>query len=168
MDSKQQPTAIHLADYRPPDFRIPSVTLEFDLDETVTRVRSRLEIVRDGPAGTPLVLDGEDLALESVSVDGVPLGIDAYTVDAHGLNISDLPEQALVEIVTTCRPGENTRLEGLYVSSGTFCTQCEAEGFRRITYFLDRPDVMAVYSVTIRADAKRAPVLLSKPRTPSS
>ena len=160
MDSKQ-PTATHLADYRPPDYRITAVTLEFDLDETETRVRSRLEIVRDGPAGTPLVLDGEDLALASISIDGTPLGTNAYTVDDHGLRIPDLAEQASVEIVTTCRPAENTRLEGLYVSSGTFCTQCEAEGFRRITYFLDRPDVMAVYSVTIRADANRAPVLLS-------
>lgn len=160
MDSKQ-PTAIHLADYRPPDYRIETVALEFDLDAAETRVSARLEVTRDATAGTPLVLDGEDLTLISVSLDGTPLSPDAFTVDAGSMTIHHMPARALVEIVTTCRPAENTRLEGLYVSGGTFCTQCEAEGFRRITYFLDRPDVMAVYTVTIRADAKTAPVLLS-------
>jgi aminopeptidase N len=157
----EQPTPILLADYRPPAFRIESVALEFDLEPTETRVTSWLEIIRDAPSGTPLVLDGEDLTLLSVRVDGAALDQDRYTVNDRGLTIRDLPERANVEIVTTCRPAANTRLEGLYVSSNTFCTQCEAEGFRRITYFLDRPDVMAVYTVTIRADKTAAPVLLS-------
>jgi len=157
----EQPEPIYLDQYRPPDYLIESADLEFDLGETETQLRTRLTVVRQSDSPTPLVLDGEDLTLRSVTVDGTPLPPGSYTVNDTSLTIPDIGARAMVEIETTCQPAENTRLEGLYVSNGTFCTQCEAEGFRRITYFLDRPDVMAVYTVTIRADRKVAPVLLS-------
>jgi aminopeptidase N len=120
-----------------------------------------LSVVPQSTQPKPLVLNGEDLTLRSVAVDGAVLAPAAYTVTADSLTLPGITAPAIVEIETLCRPAENTRLEGLYVSNGTFCTQCEAEGFRRIAYFVDRPDVMAVYTVTIRADRKAAPVLLS-------
>ncbi len=156
-----QPTAIHRKDYRAPDFRIETVDLDFDLLPEATLVKSKLAIVPAG-SGRPLVLDGEDLQLLSVAIDGRRLAEAEYKTDEHGLTIATVPAKAFtLEIETKINPKGNTQLSGLYQSSGVFCTQCEAEGFRRITYFLDRPDVMAVYRVTMRADQKACPVLLS-------
>ncbi|HQU15962.1 MAG: aminopeptidase N [Chromatiales bacterium 21-64-14] len=154
----------YLKDYRPPDYRIETVDLHFELGETETRVRSRLLLVRAYDATLPvrpLVLDGEGLELISVTVDGHPLAPHEYALDAGSLVLPGLPPRCTVEIETRIHPQENTTLEGLYQSGGNFCTQCEAEGFRRITYFLDRPDVMARYTTTIVADRTRYPVLLS-------
>lgn len=162
------PQAIHLDAYRKPDYRIESLALEFDLEPEATRVKSRLQIVYDGSpsdsskTGFPaLWLDGDDLKLLSVSVDGAALDETAYLLDAKGLSLDVTSACFLLEIETEINPKANTRLEGLYISSGTFCTQCEAEGFRRITFFPDRPDVMTVFTVTLRAEKTLYPVLLS-------
>jgi aminopeptidase N len=157
------PRETRLADYRPPAFLVDTVDLTFDLAEADTLVSSRLA-VRRNPAGdptAPLRLDGEALALVSVTLDGAPLGANRYRVEDGQLVIPDLPDTATLEIATRIAPKDNTLLSGLYVSNGSFFTQCEAEGFRRITYFPDRPDVMARFTTTIIADAARYPVLLS-------
>ena len=162
--SADTPNTIRLEDYRAPDYRIASVALEFDLDPETTRVRSRLavESAHDRSAGArPLLLDGDELELVSVALDGRRLEPGEYRLDETSLTLPHPPERFTLEIETKIRPAANTRLEGLYVSNGVFCTQCEAEGFRRITFFPDRPDVMAVYRTTIRADKARCPVLLS-------
>ncbi|MCW8307919.1 aminopeptidase N [Acidiphilium sp. PA] len=159
------PLAEHrLSDYRPPAFLVDTVDLIFDLDPKATRVRATLALRRNpahGDAAAPLVLDGEDLTLNAVAVDGVALDAAAYRLGAHGLVIADLPDACTLDTDVTIDPAGNTQLSGLYVSGGDFFTQCEAEGFRRITFFPDRPDVMARYSATLVADAARYPVLLS-------
>jgi aminopeptidase N len=167
-DASSQPPAppkpVHRTDYRPPDYRIDTAALEFDLGPETTRVKStlRLRAAYDRGGGVrPLVLDGEDLELVSVALDGRVLAPSEYAADAKGLTVHQPPDAFTLEVETAIHPAANTRLSGLYVSKGVFCTQCEAEGFRRITYFLDRPDVMAVYRTTIRADRKACPVLLS-------
>ena len=155
------PKAIFLKDYRAPDYLINTVDLHFDLFEDYARVTSRLAMVSNAASSAlPLVLHGERLALVSVRLNGQVLSAEAYQVDAESLTIGSVPAVFTLEIVTEIKPQENKALEGLYKSGGHFCTQCEAEGFRKITYFLDRPDVMAQYSTTIVADAKY-PVLLS-------
>jgi aminopeptidase N len=156
-----EPHAIHLKDYRAPDFRIAEVALDFSLDPHATRVAARTRMVRTGAAGAPLVLNGEALKLVSVAIDGHPLKADQYTVEPELLTIPDVPDKFILDVVTEIAPAENTLLSGLYTAKGMFCTQCEAEGFRRITYFLDRPDVLAVYTTRIEADKKLYPVLLS-------
>ena len=155
----EQPKTIRLADYRAPDYRIDAVTLDFDLGEEVTRVKARMEI--RGVGGRPLVLDGEDLKLIALALDDRPLSDGDYSLDDTSLTIPSPPAVFTLDIETEIRPAENSKLDGLYVSNGVFCTQCEAEGFRRITFFLDRPDVMAVYTTIIRADGLRYPVMLS-------
>jgi aminopeptidase N len=155
-------TLVRREDYAPPPFWIETVDLVFDLDPAKTRVLNRMRVRRnpDGPA-QPLQLDGEDLNLARVLVNGAGT---SFRLEGHTLvlgNLPEGPEPFELEIFTTCAPEKNTQLMGLYVSQGTFFTQCEAEGFRRITYFLDRPDVMARYTVTLRADKRRYPVLLS-------
>ena len=151
-------------DYRQPDFRIDTVDLDFFLGEDVTvvtattRVR-RNDSVNDGSA--PLVLHGEGLVLRSVSVDDRELDSKEYEVTKQGLTIPDVPDELTLRTVVEIEPQNNTALSGLYKSSGIFCTQCEAEGFRRITYFLDRPDVMVKYTTRIEADRGTYPVLLS-------
>ena len=163
---KSAPKAIHLKDYAPPPYLINSVDLAFDLGEEVTRVRSSLTM-RANPArvpdqaAVPLVLDGQDLKLVSLAIDGRVLDASEYAVGVESLTIFDPPASFTLEVETELKPQENTSLEGLYRTSGNFCTQCEAEGFRKITYFLDRPDVMARYRTTITADALKYPVLLS-------
>ena len=159
--SDSQPKVIRRLDYRPPAFRIERVELEFDLAPETTHVKARLTVRRDADRPCPLTLDGEELELKSLRLDGQTMDPARYTVDAQGLTIADPPDSFALEIETAIHPGANTQLSGLYVSRGVFCTQCEAEGFRRITYFLDRPDVMAVYRTTIRADRASCPVLLS-------
>ena len=155
----EQPKTIRLADYRAPDYRIDAVTLDFDLGEEVTRVKARMEI--RGVGGRPLVLDGEELKLIALALDDRPLSDGDYSLDDTSLTIPSPPAVFTLDIETEIRPAENSKLDGLFVSNGVFCTQCEAEGFRRITFFLDRPDVMAVYTTIIRADGLRYPVMLS-------
>lgn len=162
------PQAIYLDAYRKPDYRIESLALEFDLEPEATRVTSRLQVHYDGAGAEtsgaglpPLWLDGDDLKLLSVSMDGTLLDEAAYRLDAKGLSLDVTSAEFLLEIETEINPKANTRLEGLYISSGTFCTQCEAEGFRRITFFPDRPDVMTIFTVTLRAEKALYPVLLS-------
>ncbi|MFD2297863.1 aminopeptidase N [Paracidovorax citrulli] len=162
MREGQPATAIHRADYTAPAFWIDSVDLTFDLDPAKTRVLSRLRVRRNGDVPpAPLRLDGEELNLARVLVNGAGT---SFKLEGSQLVLENLPEGHEpfdLEIFTTCCPAKNTQLSGLYVSQGTFFTQCEAEGFRRITYFLDRPDVMASYTVTLRADKAEYPVLLS-------
>jgi aminopeptidase N len=157
-----QPTAIQREAYAAPAFWIDTVDLTFDLDPTKTRVLSKMRLRRNPDVtAQPLRLDGEDLNLARVLVNG---GGTSFKMDGNQLVLENLPEGHEpfdLEIFTTCNPEKNTQLMGLYVSQGTFFTQCEAEGFRRITYFLDRPDVMASYTVTLRADKAKYPVLLS-------
>ena len=157
-----QPTAIHREAYAAPAFWIDTVDLTFDLDPAKTRVLNKMRLRRNPDvAAQALRLDGEDLNLARVLVNG---GGTSFKMDGNQLVLENLPEDHEpfdLEIFTTCNPEKNTQLMGLYVSQGTFFTQCEAEGFRRITYFLDRPDVMASYTVTLRADKTKYPVLLS-------
>ena len=158
------PRTVYLKDYTPPAFLIDEVTLRFELGEDETLVHARLALRRNPAAAdakAPLVLDGEQLTLRALRIDGRELGADDYLLDDTSLTLPRPPAAFTLETVTAIRPKENTALEGLYTSSGNFCTQCEAEGFRKITYFLDRPDVMAVYTTTVVADAQRYPVLLS-------
>src|SRR5574343_1815747 len=157
-----QAAAIRREDYTAPAFWIDTVDLTFDLEPAKTRVLNKMRVRRnpDVPA-QPLRLHGEDLNLARVLVNG---GGTSFKMDGNVLVLENLPEGTEpfdLEIFTTCNPEKNTQLMGLYVSEGTFFTQCEAEGFRRITYFLDRPDVMASYTVTLRADKTQYPVLLS-------
>ncbi|MFZ4289494.1 aminopeptidase N [Variovorax sp. HJSM1_2] len=158
-----QPSAIFRADYTAPAFWVDTVDLCFDLDPAKTRVLNKMRLRRnpDVPAQA-LRLDGEELNLARVLVNGQGA---SFKIDGNQLVLENLPsveDGAFdLEIFTTCAPAKNTKLMGLYVSNDSFFTQCEAEGFRRITYFMDRPDVMASYSVTLRADKAAYPVLLS-------
>jgi aminopeptidase N len=157
-----QATVTRRLDYAPPAFWIDSVELTFDLDPAKTRVLNRMRLRRnpDVPA-QPLRLDGDNLNLARVLLSGQGT---SFRVDGSALVLENLPadqEPFELEILTTCAPRDNSRLMGLFMSGGDFFTQCEAEGFRRITYFLDRPDVMSTYTVTLRADKARWPVLLA-------
>lgn len=157
-----QSKVIHRADYLPPAFWIDTVELCFDLDPAKTRVLNKMRLRRNPDAPLqPLRLDGEELNLARVLVNGQGT---SFKMENDQLVLENLPEGHEpfdLEIFTTCAPVKNTKLMGLYVSNDSFFTQCEAEGFRRITYFLDRPDVMASYTVTLRADKAKYPVLLS-------
>lgn len=161
-DGQAPATAIHRADYQAPAWWIDTVDLTFDLDPAKTRVLNKMRVRRNTEVpAQPLRLDGDELNLARVLVNG---GGTSFKMDGDQLVLENLPEggdPVDLEIFTTCAPAKNTKLMGLYVSQGTFFTQCEAEGFRRITYFLDRPDVMAMYTVTLRADKTAYPVLLS-------
>jgi aminopeptidase N len=159
------PRPTRLADYRPPEFLVDTVDLTFDLAPADTRVAAHLALRRNPAASmseTALRLDGDELEPMALALDGRSLAPGEYAVEPDGtLVIAHVPDAFALDIETRIAPERNTALSGLYVSGGNFCTQCEPEGFRRITYFLDRPDVMARYSVTIRADRERYPVLLS-------
>jgi aminopeptidase N len=159
-----QARTVHLRDYRVPDYLIDTTELFFSLGEQGTRVHSKLSVRRNPAAGggsAPLQLHGAALELLALRLDGRDLTPADYRCDADGLTIHAVPAQFLLECETLIHPESNTSLEGLYKSRTMFCTQCEAEGFRKITYYLDRPDVMSVYTVTIEADRNRYPVLLS-------
>jgi aminopeptidase N len=154
------------ADYRPPTFLVPTVAIEFDLDPDATRVTTTLAFRRNPAASaievrSPLVLDGRQQTDVAVELDGVTLAAPRIVLGHDRLTINDPPREGTLTVRSTHAPARNVELEGLYISSGVFCTQCEPEGFRRITYFPDRPDVLATYAVTIRADCARYPVLLS-------
>jgi aminopeptidase N len=154
---------IRLKDYRPPDWLVETVSLDFSLHPTQTKVRATLAL-KPNPdaAAAPLVLDGDGLTLTALKLDGAALPPESYVATPDSLTIPQVPNRPFtLEIETLVDPTANTQLSGLYRSSGTFCTQCEAEGFRRIAYFPDRPDVMAVYTTRIEADKAEAPVLLA-------
>ncbi len=157
------PNTIYLKDYAQPAYWITDVDLVFNIEEEQTQVSSTLSLSKNESISgeQPLVLQGEELCLESVSINGSLLEATEYAVTDTDLTIHSVPDTFTLEIKTTTKPQENTSLEGLYKSSGNFCTQCESEGFRKITYFLDRPDVMAKFTTTIIADKEKYPVLLS-------
>ena len=153
--------AVSLADYRPYPFRLQQTTLAFDIQDGETIVDCELAVERDGPADAPLVLHGVDLELLRLAVDGRPLGGNEYAVDDGKLTIFDAPALGRVKIQTRIKPEGNDALEGLYKSGAMYCTQCEPEGFRKITYYPDRPDVLSRFVTRITADAERYPVLLA-------
>ncbi|CAM3805362.1 aminopeptidase N [Rheinheimera salexigens] len=153
-------TVKHRTDYKTPAFTISHVDLCFELDAKATIVTSVMQVLRQ-TANQPLRLDGVMLTLLSVEIDGKEVSADKWQQTTDSLTLNQVPDQFELRIVTQISPQDNTALEGLYLAENTFCTQCEAEGFRRITYFLDRPDVLAVYSSTIIADNSRYPYLLS-------
>ena len=162
---------VRLEDYRPPDWLIETVDLDVALHPTATRVRATLSLKPNpnGRRNAPLELDGEELALVSLSLDNVPLTPEHYAASPSSLTIAEPPQRPFrLSIETLVDPSANTQLMGLYRSGGSYCTQCEAEGFRRITYFLDRPDVMAVYTTRIEAGKSDAPVLLANGNPVSS
>ena len=158
------PQLIRLEDYTPPAFLIDTVDLDFDIHPDHTDVRSRLALRRNRAAAAPaapLVLDGEALALRAVALDVRPLAPHEYMLDEAHLTIRDVPDAFTLDTTVRIRPRDNTTLMGLFASKDGLFTQCEAEGFRRIAYMIDRPDVMARYTTTIHADQERFPVLLS-------
>ena len=153
-------------DYRPPPFRVDAVALEFDLAPTATIVTTTFGFRRNPDAEAqerraPLSLDGEQQQEVRVLLDGIQVEDGRLAFGNGTLTLVDSPDAGTLSIRSRIDPATNISLEGLYVSSGVFCTQCEPEGFRRITYFPDRPDVLARYTVTLRADRARYPVLLS-------
>lgn len=151
--------ATRLVDYAPPAFRVLTTELDLDLTPGATVVRARLTLERNAPG--PLRLDGEDLTLKAIRIDGADLAPDRYSLDETNLTIADAPDALVLETEVVIDPSANTKLSGLYVSGGRFCTQCEAEGFRRITFFPDRPDVMSIFTVKMTADRTGFPTLLS-------
>ncbi|WBM69374.1 aminopeptidase N [Buttiauxella sp. WJP83] len=155
----QQPQAKYRHDYRAPDYTITDIDLTFDLDAAKTLVTAISQITRQGTVGAPLRLDGEDLTLVSVAVNGAAW--EDYRLEEGALIIESLPDAFTLTIVNEISPATNTALEGLYLSGDALCTQCEAEGFRHITWYLDRPDVLARFTTKIIADKKQYPFLLS-------
>ncbi|HEX4888980.1 MAG TPA: aminopeptidase N [Alphaproteobacteria bacterium] len=158
------PQPIFARDYRAPDYRITHAYLEVSLDPHATRILARLDIEARDPGGTdlpPLILDGEKLKLEAVRMDGAPLRDSAYSVDAKHLTLHKPPARFQLETETIIDPGANTELEGLYLAGRLFCTQCEPEGFRRIAYFIDRPDNLTIFRTRIIGDKASCPILLS-------
>ena len=159
----ETPPIVRLEDYRPSDHLIDRVDLDVRLDPRDTRVSATLSLRPNpvGRAGAPLVLDGDDLVLLALDLDGQAPPPDAYRADASGLTLHAPPQRPFtLRIETRLDPTANTKLMGLYRSGGVYCTQCEADGFRRITYFLDRPDVLSVYTTRIEAEREAAPILL--------
>ncbi len=151
--------AINLADYTPPVFLVDEVALDFTLDPAATIVRATLNFRRQAPG--PLVLDGRHLELRGIKLNGQALGGNRYVLTESSLTLNDVPDVFTLETEVKIIPETNTELSGLYMSGTGFFTQCEPEGFRKITFFPDRPDVMARYKVTLRADKSKYPVLLS-------
>ncbi|HEY9381233.1 MAG TPA: aminopeptidase N [Burkholderiales bacterium] len=158
------PQVIHLKDYTPPAFLIDSVALDIEMHDDHALIIATLAVRRNHAStepNAPLRLDGDELTLESVAIDRRVLAHDEYQADAQQLVIAKTPEAFTLETICRIEPQKNTQLMGLYASKDGYFTQCEAQGFRRITYFLDRPDVMSRYRTTIHADKTRYPVLLS-------
>ncbi len=153
------PQAKHLKDYRAPSYFIDTIDLDFDLHDECTKVIAISKVRRNGAHNDPLILDGVDLVLKSVSIDGQLT--DNYLVKDDQLILSNIPSECVLVIETEINPLANTSLDGLYKSADAFCTQCEAEGFRKITYYLDRPDILAVFSTRVTADKQQFPFLLS-------
>ena len=160
MPNDAAPQPVLLADYLPLPFLVDTADLAFELHETATIVRSRLAVRRAG-ASDAMFLNGEALTLLSVARDGVALTPDQYRVDPHGMTILGMPSSCVLDIEVRIDPKGNTELSGLYLSNGSYFTQCEAEGFRRISYFPDRPDAMARFTTTIVAQKATIPIMLS-------
>lgn len=158
MRTETAPKTVYLKDYTPPPYLVQSIKLFFQINDGMTTVTSTARYTRNGLKTEPLVLDGEHMELASVKMDGKDALFDKTDTT---LTFQNPPAEFTLEIVTKFDPAKNTALEGLYKSGGTYCTQCEAQGFRRITYFQDRPDVMTVFTTRIEADKKSLPVLLS-------
>jgi len=163
-----QARTIYLKDYQPPGYLINNTFLKFELYEDYCLVKSRLDMCINSASvnnqasqKASLVLQGQELQLEKLIVNGEILTENQYSIDDDSLTIFNVPELFVLECETRIKPQDNTSLEGLYKSKKMFCTQCEAEGFRKITYYLDRPDVMSKFTTLIEADKKRYPVLLS-------
>ena len=158
-----EPAATRLADHAPPPFLVDEVDLDFELGEERTLVRAKLKMRRNpvAAAAADPVLDGRQLDTRSVRIDGEAVSGNRIEIADETLTIRDAPDAFVLETEVAIRPGENKSLEGLYASSGNLCTQCEAEGFRKIAWFPDRPDVMARYRTRIVADPRRFPVMLS-------
>ena len=155
---------VYRKEYTTPEYLVDSIDLRFELGDVATLVTSRLRLrLRSdvSPGTRPLFLNGKALVLRDLKIDGKPLHQDKYCVTGEQLTIPEVPAVFTLEVVTELRPQDNTSLEGLYRSSGMFCTQCEAEGFRAITYYPDRPDVLTLFTTTIIADSRRYPILLS-------
>lgn len=155
------PKTIYRKDYKAPDFLIDSVALAFDIFDGRTRVASKLDIKRNGANQEPLILDGESLEIVSLAINGCTLGAEDYRYANGKLTIENVPDEICFEAEVDIAPEENTSLEGLYRSRTMYCTQCEAEGYRKITFGLDRPDVLSTYTVSLTADKDTCPVLLS-------
>ena len=147
----EQARPVRLQDYRPPDWLVETVHLDVSLHPSATKVRATLNLTpNQATSPAPLVLEGDGLTLSSVALDGQTLAADAYIASPDRFTLAQPPQRPFtLTIETIVDPSANTQLMGLYRSSGTYCTQCEAEGFRRITYFPDRPDVMAVYTLSL-------------------
>lgn len=156
-----QKTAKYRKDYQAPAFTIEQVDLTFELDPQQTRVTNTMVVTRQGTHDEPLVLDGEALTLISLTLDGDPVSADDYSVTDQQLTLNSDKSRFTLTVVNDINPSENKALEGLYLAQNTYCTQCEAEGFRRITYYLDRPDVLAKFTTTVIADKQQYPFLLS-------
>ena len=161
MRTETAPTPTLLANYTPFDFDIQTVDLDFTLDPAKTKVVSTMKMARTGAKTAPLVLDGDEISLLSIAINGKLLTRSQYRLTPTQLIIDHVPDDFTIVIENTCAPKDNTQLMGLYVSGGRFCTQCEAEGFRRITYFADRPDVLSTYRVKITGDKAAYPTLLA-------
>ena len=146
----ETPQPIRLSDYRPPAYLVDEIHLDFDLQPSATRVKARLSLRRNGDHAEPLVLNGERLTSISVAIDGRRLAEGDYAIEY--LTIAEVPAAFILETEVEIDPAANTSLDGLYMSGGRFCTQCEAEGFRKITWFPDRPDVLARYTVRMTAE----------------
>ena len=159
--TEDAPKAIYLADYQPPGYTTQQTGLHFDIRDGQTTVTATLQVARQDAAASQMELLGEELTLVSVELDGRALSSNEYALSDHSLTLFNLDEGHEIRIVTQICPEENTALEGLYRSSSMYCTQCEAEGFRKITYYQDRPDVLSKFKTTIVADAQRYPNLLS-------
>ncbi len=156
-----EPQAVYRKDYQAAEFSITQVHLTFELGEEETLVSAVLNFKRADNSDAPLVLHGEELDLRELQINGTDVDSSSYTVSASTLSVANVPNEFELRSVVSIKPQENTSLSGLYKSSGNFCTQCEAMGFRRITYFLDRPDVMSRYQVKIIGDKSKYPVMLS-------
>ncbi|MGD8318088.1 MAG: aminopeptidase N [Myxococcales bacterium] len=155
---------IHRSDYKPPAFCVDAVDLSFVLDPAETVVKAHMRIERNQASSerpSVLALDGDELELVHVALDGAPLSSARFEASSQSLRIHDVPDRFELQTEVVIHPGANTKLMGLYTSNGMFCTQCEAEGFRRITYYLDRPDVMARFRARIEGDRTKYPILLS-------
>ena len=152
MSQAQSRQPILLRDYRPPAFLTPSIELEFVLEPDATLVTARQRFERNPQGSGDLVLRGEDQDLLAIKLDGVPLAPGRYRVEGDRLTVAEPPDDFTLEVTSRISPKANTSLMGLYLSNGVFCTQCEPEGFRRIAWSQDRPDVMSIYRVLIEAD----------------
>ena len=161
MKTKNAPQPKYLKDYKKPDFKIDSIYLVFDIHDGATTVTAKTIFERVNKKAKNIVLDGENFVLKSVEINGEILSSNRMIVDQNSLTILDVPDRFTLNIITETYPEKNIALEGLYKSGGNYCTQCESEGFRKITYYPDRSDVMTKFTTRIEADKKSCPVLLS-------